>query len=210
MKLGETELTIAAYALGLQGAEAGNPATSLRRLADFLGDFRTCSMSELIARASKIPAPSTRAGGQVPDMMSADVIALLEKLGTTLKHREAISHASDLELLIKLLRRDSGYFLPMLETLRRALMPIPPEKEIREFIERLRAETGSDAFEDTLSKLAASRLKREHVVEIARAVYGGIPKNTSRKAAISYIRKPHDARTSAKRGIDAMGGRSAA
>jgi hypothetical protein len=69
---------------------------------------------------------------------------------------------------------------------------------------------GTEAFEQALSELVASKLKRDDVVEVARKVYGNIPKNTSRKAAIRYIRKPHDARLSAKRGIDAMGGRSAA
>ena len=85
-----------------------------------------------------------------------------------------------------------------------------PEKEIREFIHRLKAETGSDRFDQVLSELANSNLRREHVIEVARAVYGGIPKKTSRKAALGFIRKPHDAYMNAKRGIDATRGRSAA
>ena len=98
----------------------------------------------------------------------------------------------------------------MLEALRRALKPEPPAELIKAFIERLKRDIRTPAFEQTIAELAGSRLKREQVVEIARAVYGGIPKNTSRKAALKFIRKPHDAYMSAKRGIDAMGGRSAA
>jgi hypothetical protein len=60
------------------------------------------------------------------------------------------------------------------------------------------------------AQLAASPLKKEHIVAIAMSVYGGIKKSTPRKGALEYIRKAHDAFTSAKRGIQAEGGRSAA
>ena len=62
----------------------------------------------------------------------------------------------------------------------------------------------------TFAEFANSSLKREHVVAVAMSVYGGIKKAISRKGALDYIRKPHDAYMSAKRGIDATGGRSAA
>jgi hypothetical protein len=65
-------------------------------------------------------------------------------------------------------------------------------------------------MERTLGELRDSKLKREVVVQIALAVYGGIPKKTSRKDALDSIRKPHDARVNARRGIEAQGGRSAA
>ena len=90
------------------------------------------------------------------------------------------------------------------------MAPNKSDPAIRTYIDRLKSGTGTDTFEEALAELASSSLKREHIVEIARAVYGGIPKNTSRKAALKFIRKPHDAYMSAKRGIDAMGGRSAA
>jgi hypothetical protein len=123
---------------------------------------------------------------------------------------QAVAVADNLGLLIKLLDADSGYLSGMLDFLRRALSSPPMSDEVSRFVERLRAEVGSSAFEETLAELASSTLKRESVVEIARAVYGGIPKSTSRKAALQLIRRPHDAYVSTKRGIDAMGGRSAA
>lgn len=98
----------------------------------------------------------------------------------------------------------------MLEAFRRALKREPAGDRVKAFIERLNSEMRTPAFENTLTELATSKLKREQVVEIARAVYGGIPKNTSRKAALKFIRKPHDTYMSAKRGIEATGGRSAA
>lgn len=138
------------------------------------------------------------------------VVPLLEDLRDELIERRAAAQASGVGLLIELLRSDSGYLVAMLDRLRRVLTSAGSPRGIAEFVERLTSEIGTEAFEQTLSELTASRLKREDVVEIARAVYGGIPKGTSRKVAIGFIRKPHDARVSAKRGIDAMGGRSAA
>jgi hypothetical protein len=124
--------------------------------------------------------------------------------------------ADDLTSLLKLIGQHwcespkSTSVLSMLNALRRVLRPEPSGALTKTFIERLGKDTRTPAFEQTFEELAGSKLKREQVVEIARAVYGGIPKNTSRKAALKFIRKPHDAYMSAKRGIDAMGGRSAA
>ena len=90
------------------------------------------------------------------------------------------------------------------------MTPETAEQQIDRFIKRLIQESRSASFESVFAELEASALKREHVVSIALSIYGGIKKTTSRKEALGYIRKPHDAYMSSKRGIDATGGRSAA
>ncbi len=90
------------------------------------------------------------------------------------------------------------------------MRPNPIDHQISTFIQRLNRDTGTDSFEQTLAELADSPLQREHVVAVAKSVYGGIRNSTSRKAALEFVRKPHDARMSARRGIEATGGRSAA
>jgi hypothetical protein len=164
------------------------------------------------------PRPMRTVAPSIDEDDAREVISHLEALGLVQEASKAPKALTrDLELLVDLLRSgdggndDSRYLLPMLNALRQALMPKPkPERGVREFIERLKAETGSDRFDQTLSELANSGLRKEDLVEIARAVYGGIPKRTSRKAALAFIRKPHDAYMSARRGIEATGGRSAA
>jgi len=118
----------------------------------------------------------------------------------------------DLASLSKLLRgfAESETLSAVLDKLRDAMKLEPVEQQIVRFIERLKRETGTASFDRTFAELTASPLKREHVVAVALSVYGGIKKSTSRKGALGYIRKPHDAYMSAKRGIDATGGRSAA
>lgn len=90
------------------------------------------------------------------------------------------------------------------------MTPLPIDQQIARFVERLKADARTPNFESTYAMLVASGLKAEHMVEIARELYGPLKKGTSRKVALEYIRKSHDAFMSAKRGIDATGGRSAA
>jgi hypothetical protein len=220
--LAETELVISAFADSLKVAGAAEPARHLQALARLLREFPEQTMAELLARwRLKQHQPKTEQAHKGA-LLIKDVVPHLEALKQVLDAGRATPPlVSDLALLIDLLRAsherggDSRYLSPMLSALRQAFMPnkvepAKPEKEIREFIGRLRAETGSDKFDQVLSELANSKLKREHIVEVARAVYGGLPKKVSRRAALTYIRKPHDAYMSAKRGIEATGGRSAA
>jgi len=209
---------ISAYARGLELAGAAKPSAHLHSLAKLLGEFPGRTMADLLECDRYIP--QEREAPRPPfidEPTVVDVIPHLEALERILKAgRARAAQTTDLGLLIDLLRRgngseiDSRYLSPMLNALRQALAPQKPAKLIREFIDRLRAETGTDQFEKVLSELANSELTKEDLVEVASAVYGRIPKRTSRKAALNYIRKPHDAYMSAKRGIDATGGRSAA
>ncbi len=80
---------------------------------------------------------------------------------------------------------------------------------VSDFSSRLKRDMYTSAFEQTISELLNSKLKKEHVVEIAQIVVGGT-KSKSRPKALEAIRKPHDAYLNTKRGIDASGGRSAA
>jgi hypothetical protein len=209
---------ISAYTRGLELGGAKKPAAHLQVLAGFLRDFRNRTMAELVeCGGDTLQECEAELAPFADDPTVADVIPHLESLADVLEAgRAPAAQRTDLRLLIDLLRGgdgsevDSRYLSSMLNALRQALMPQRPDREIKEFIDRLRAETGSDRFERVFSELANSRLTKEHVVEVARAVYGGIPKKTSRKAALGFIRKPHDAFIRAKRGIDATRGRSAA
>lgn len=207
MKLAELQCTIERYADGLRLAGATDAAQSLSLLTQFLSDHRSVDIERLLDFP---PRRSGEAGPSATGPTTSSVLPHLRALEELLRAAHAVAIADNLGLLIKLLEADSGYLLGMLDFLRRALSPPPVSDEVARFVERLRAEVGSGAFEETLAELASSALKRESIVEIARAVYGGIPKSTSRKAALQMIRRPHDAYVSAKRGIDAMGGRSAA
>jgi hypothetical protein len=206
--LAETERTIGAYADGLERAGASTPVKALRMVAGFLREFSDRSMSELAQCKPKMRRGS--ASGDQDEVLIGDTTPHLKALEKVARTTNGDAHASDLRLLIKLLGDDSRYLAPMLDALRRAFRREEAVGDAATFIDRLNKDMGTEAFEQTLSELGNSRLSREQVVRVALAVYGGIPKSTSRKAALKFIRKPHDARVSARRGIDAMGGRSAA
>jgi hypothetical protein len=215
VRLSETERIVSAYANGLDTAGAAKSAAALRALAVLLSDFGFLTTLDFAERAPRELAPSAkpcRSG----DATLPEVLRQLEALEHVLREGGAEAAADDMASLLKQLDRlwreshETISLASMLDALRRALRPEPPDVSIKAFVERLNKDMRTPAFEQTFDELEASRLKREHVVEIARAVYGGIPKNTSRKAALRFIRKPHDAYMSAKRGIEATGGRSAA
>lgn len=209
MKLRSTEEVIRAHADALELAGACESAAVLSTLVQFLRNVRTRTMAELVKAGSGYAPYASGLNSSGP--MSLDVVPHLKALDHILvSAHAATSQLKDLRLLIELLEGDSGYLAPMLDALLRALRPQKPEDRVSDYISKLRAETGTDNFDQILADLANSGLKTEQLVEIARSVYGGIPKKTSRKAALAYIRKPHDAFMSAKRGIEASGGRSAA
>lgn len=202
MKLSDIAAPIAAYA---DGPGAVRYAVCLRSLASFLREFGDRTILELVECKPKLERARASSGCKL-----VNLIPHLNALENILEASSATDRANAVRLLIKCLSTDSVYLPPMLEALRRALSRGDADVSVREFIDRLNNDIGSDAFEHTLRELSVSNLKREQVVQIAQNVYGGIQKNTSRRAALAYIRKPHDARTNARRGIEASGGRSAA
>lgn len=119
---------------------------------------------------------------------------------------------NDLEQLYNLLatQANSGDLTVVLDLLRTAMINETTDPRIEAFARKLKQETGTAEFERTLSDLKASPLTRLEVVAIAAAVYGPIKKGTSRIGALAFIRKPHDAFVTTKRGLEATGGRSAA
>ena len=215
MKLSETQRPISAYADGLETAGAVAPAAALRSIAAFLSEFGTMTMAGFTQRAAKAClAPET--AKSCSELTVSNVVPHLQALQAILRAGRGKAAADDIASLLKFVNQfwresSSGTTLAsMLKALKAALKPEASEPLVKTFIERLNKDVRTPAFEETLAELAASKLKREDVVGIARAVYGSIPKGTSRKAALGFIRKPHDAFISAKRGIDAMKGRSAA
>jgi hypothetical protein len=214
VKLSQTQQVIENYAESLKAARADSTVVAdLRAIAAFLGEFPVQQMSTLVDRGLKV---GSRAGAQLDGAGASacsDAAAQLERLAKILVSGGGkAERTKDVTSLSKLLRRlsDSETLSAAIEKLRTAMKPEPIEHRIDSFIRRLKEETGTAAFDDTFAELAASSLKREHVVAIAKSVYGGISRDTSRRDALDYIRKPHDAYMSAKRGIDATGGRSAA
>ena len=210
MKLSQTWKPIDAYADGLQAVDASAAADGLRTLASFLGEFSRQQMSTLVECGSKVVVRPTVTPCTSGKSAAAQVAAHLDLLAKVLASGGAkAEYTKDLANLGKLLRgfAESETLAGVLGKLRDAMKP---EQQIVRFIERLKASSRTPDFETTLAELAASPLKREHVVAVAMSVYGGIKKGTSRKEALDFIRKPHDAYVSTKRGIDATGGRSAA
>ncbi len=73
------------------------------------------------------------------------------------------------------------------------------------------AERNPDKFESAFfSALKAANLSRADLFVIAKGMYGTSSSRQTRADLLRNIRRTHDAYMSAKRGIDAMGGRSAA
>jgi len=213
VKLGQTRQVIDAYADGLQAAQADKASLSLRTIAAFLGEFSDEQMSTLVRRGSKVGTNAAAQACAPENSVCLNAAAHVESLAKILASggakAERIKDVISLSTLLRVLN-DSETLSAAVQRLRDAMKPEPIEQRINHFIRRLKEETGTGSFDNTFAELVASSLKREHVVAVAMSVYGGIKKSTSRKAALNYIRKPHDAYMSAKRGIDATGGRSAA
>lgn len=211
MKVSKIERPVSAYADGLELAGAPELAAQLRTLGAFLREFGNVTVADLAAQIAKLSGCATSLVSKSEDEARFNQLtAHLSALRSILAVSGATKMANQIQLLAQVATSDSVYLSDMLNALRRALSAPAGNARAADYIERLKAEIGTEAFEHTLQEIDASPLKREQVVEIACGVYGGIPKRTSRKAAIEFIRKPHDARVSARRGVDALGGRSAA
>ncbi len=213
MKIEQTMHAITAYANGLGAAEAHSAAADLRFVASFLDEFHDEQMSILVKRGSKVGIQGTTAPYITGTSPSTVIASHIDLLGKILVAGGANAEATkDLVSFSKLLRGfdESETLSAVLDKLRDAMKPEPVEQQISAFIERLKKARGTASFDQTFAELAASPLLREHVVAVALSVYGGIKMSTSRKAALGFIRKPHDAQMSAKRGIEATAGRSAA
>ena len=214
MKLSVTRHIIDAYAEGIAAADARPFAEALRTIVAFLAEFSSEPMSVLVERGSQ---DHTTCGAAQPTASAtcsaAQTAAQLNHLACILAAGSAkADHIKDVMALSNVLHQfgESETLSAAINRLRDAMKPEPRHEQVDSFIQLLKRETGSSAFETTFARLAQSTLKREDVVNIAKSVYGGIKSNTSRKGALDYIRKPHDAYNSAKKGIDATGGRSAA
>ena len=97
---------------------------------------------------------------------------------------------------------------PMLERLTRLLTPERPD--VAAFIDRLRTETKTARFDATFEELRSSGASLGELQAIALGLSGATKKPKNKTEALKSIRGQHDAYVRAKRGIDAMGGRSAA
>jgi hypothetical protein len=196
---------------GMKAAGAVSASASLFSIASFLSEFSSQQMATLVLQGSKVAPLTTESTGS--DILCDQAAAHLDLLANVLTSGGGKSEAiKDVKSLAKLLRSlgESETLLAALDRLRDAMMPKPIDQQITDFIERLKKEKGTPAFERTFAELKNSQLKREHVVAVATSVYGSIKKSASRRAALEYARKPHDAYMNARRGIEATGGRSAA
>jgi hypothetical protein len=201
------------YAAALDGTGAGEAAWALRLICDFTSDYSKATVAELVSQVRLLDGTHPSASdGRIRAQLDLTLSALrhLNRLLTSAKASSAVRN--DIEQFIDLLAThgDSGDLVLVLTRLRTAMNHVQADPRVEAFAKKLKQETGSADFERTFAELKASPLTRQEVVEIAGYVYGHIKKSTSRIAALSYIRKPHDAYLSTKRGIDATGGRSAA
>ncbi|MGO9474732.1 MAG: hypothetical protein ACLPWS_15240 [Rhodomicrobium sp.] len=213
MKVSLTRQIIGSYLEGFIVAGADRIAGGLRALTLLLDQFADEQMSTFLDRAQKSANEIAKGSIIHSQLCSAGEVSkqleiLLAILGAA---KIQPNNKNDLKALVTFLHSfsESEKIAPVLDKLGEAMKPKPIEQQIAEFTERLEKETGTPVFEQTLAELSASALKREHVVEIAQSVYGQVRKNTSRKAALDFIKKPHNAYITAKRGIEATGGRSA-
>lgn len=210
MKLSETGRIIHAYVEALKAGGARTSVPPLEALANFFIEQNRMTMEQFRDRIKRFPENGARAPADRANSCKTSAAQLKALKAVLVAGRARPAQIADIELLIELFQGDSVHNLDMLDFLKQIVPPVYAEPRVEDFVVRLRSQMGSDAFEKTFEELSSSDLKREAVVEIAIGVYGGVPKRTSRKAALNFIRKPHDARMSAKRGINAMGGRSAA
>jgi hypothetical protein len=209
VKISETKQAIDCYADGLQAAEARHTSAVLRAIAALLGEFANEQMSTAVRRGAQVGNNVKRASGSPSSEAASHIDRLAKILAAGGAKAERIKDLTSLANLLRL--ADGSETLDVaLDRLRNAMKPETIEQRIERFIRRLKDDSGTASFDHTFAELASSSLKREHVVAVAVSVYGDIKKKTSRKDALDFIRKPHDAYVSAKRGIDATGGRSAA
>jgi hypothetical protein len=208
--------SIVAFAEALETCGPAPVARALHDFASFLADMPDTGRTQLINQGQAL-AVALR-----PNSWSANEPVMASHVGTALCRLAAIvettggqpprTFATKLRSLAKLLIgiSESELFSARLNQLRVLMTPPPLEQQIAIYVERLKSQTGTPAFDRTHQELTASDLRKEAVIAIANAVYGKIPNSTSRVRALAFIRKPHDARVATKLGNDAMGGRSAA
>lgn len=202
-----------AHAAALVAGGAQEAASLLRQTTEFLSGMSNDEFGMLLTMGQT----SRRLAESNPDDFTghpAAVVAIqLDHLAKVLSAAKANPDwLKTLESLSQLLwsHRESESLSATFEKLRATMIPHEIDSRIAEFSERLKNEIGTPDFERTIAALDASDLTREQVVAVAMSVYGSVKKSTARRAALGFIRKLHSARMSAKRGIEATGGRSAA
>ncbi len=211
MRLNDVERPIRSYICCLAAAGSDRATADLRLLADFLLEFGTISMVDLEHQwkvvgsndQKKCEQNSITELGRCLELLlnllevAGARVPLLQDLG---KLRKFFGEAS----------LESGRLPEVLTALRKAMQPMPIEEQIHDYIRRLHETARTSAFEGVFREISGSELRREHVVEVAKAIYGSVEKRSSRQKALALIRKAHDAYMSAKRGNETTGGRSAA
>lgn len=198
---------VEAYASTLQAAGSQRFQRELLAVASFLKD--------IAGRELPIPRKANKKAPKKPNLTGevAELSSLLQGLAKQLDEWGAEKPLTNrLSSLAKVFAQapESETLASALDKLRAEMSPDYLDHQIASFIGRLTSSIGTDVFETVFAELEASALKPEHVAKIAKAVYGSANSSISRKKALELIRKPHDARLSARRGIEASGGRSAA
>ena len=205
------------YSASLGLARSEKAAAALSKLAGFFRTFGKKLEMREFAQAharSKLRLVVFQEENK-DELRAADVVPYINALLRILKSASVKKgYIDDLELLIETFSNESDYLSLMLQKIHDVLFPPPGTQgdispAVGEFIARLKSEQGTEAFMVTWKRLATSNLKVEQVVQVARAVYGGIPARTTRTAALAKIRSINDARTSARGDRAIQGDRSA-
>lgn len=192
-------------------------APIIRALAEGFEDLgcqnHVLALTEFAHLAEGQGSASSEAGAALDNLTMKEAIKPLVKLQVALELAGAKKATPGVANLLALLQRgdESDSVARRLTDLREAMFPPSPEEQVKSFAERLACAKGKEAeFEQTYAELQQAGLSREHIVKVARSVYGFVDARTSKKAALAYIRKLHDTFVKTRRSIDAQGGRSAA
>lgn len=218
MKLSKLQTWLDAYAAVLKSAGALPAANAIGDCAAFLALHKSKNVSDIIAKGGAVASCAAAADSSPQLLLSTRQTAkLLEDLSNLMKAMGPASAkaAADRNSIIdfaKLLRLapESELTSATLEKLRVAMIPASTEPQVASYIERLKRTARTPDFRTTIDEIGRSKLSKQDVLAIAREIFGDLPNSTPRSTALKKMYQLDDAYQSAKRGIDATGGRSAA
>jgi uncharacterized protein with PhoU and TrkA domain len=215
VKLERLKNLLCTYALVLKNIGSDEKAAWITELAQAMSPHLSQTVDTYLQRVQR-GRPSLPAHERWDTMCTVSgkaatmhaVSEVLEGLLNISNALHAYSEAAKLKLLVQLLSGDMRYLTDSLQAMKEDA--VTPEPDPNEFVGKLKAASGSEQFERLFRELETSNVRRETIIAIARGMVGRVAASTTRKAALALIRKGHDARMSARRGIEATGGRSAA
>ena len=191
-----------AYTLAQLGLE--KDASSILDVVLVLDEFGKTEMATFLRKGRAALETQTIDTAKPRASDAAKSIAVLSGLIAELSPR---GPSNDLKLLAQLLARDSANLSATLDALRAAMTD---RFDVEQMATKLRDAVGTERFDSLYAKIKAPAVKLDDLKRLAVLIYGAADPVKNKTAALKQIRGPHDARMSARLGIEASGGRSAA